>query len=153
MRTYYSLRLAKIFVLILININSFSQSPDPGTGIISVSITGIKNTTGQINVNLFNNKDGFPGNYKKAYRVLRIKTSDINGQAIEFKNLAFGEYAIALIHDEDQNNLLKTGLFGIPQEGFGFSNNAKGKLGPPDFTEAIIKLDKPELAISIKMNY
>ena len=42
---------------------------------------------------------------------------------------------IRFFHDENQDKELDTNILGIPREGFGFSNDAMGKLGPKDFKE------------------
>lgn len=54
-----------------------------------------------------------------------------------------GTYAVSVIYDEDGNGELNTGLLGIPTEPVGFSNNAAGLFGPPDFAEAAIVLTAP----------
>ena len=46
-----------------------------------------------------------------------------------------GNYAAALIHDENSNAKLDT-LLGIPREGFGFSRNPPIGFGPPRFAAA-----------------
>jgi len=44
-----------------------------------------------------------------------------------------GEYAIALYHDENNNGKCDRNFFGIPKEGFAFSNNVKPFLSAPSF--------------------
>ena len=51
---------------------------------------------------------------------------------LEFE-LPEGVYAIKLFLDLNGNGEMDTNFLGIPKEPFGFSNNAKGKLGPPSF--------------------
>ncbi|MFG0267593.1 MAG: DUF2141 domain-containing protein [Rhodopirellula sp. JB055] len=51
-------------------------------------------------------------------------------------------FAIAAFHDTDNDGALSRNQFGIPAERYGFSNNARGKFGPPAFKEAVI--DRPE---------
>jgi uncharacterized protein (DUF2141 family) len=41
----------------------------------------------------------------------------------------------------------------VPLEGYGFSNNAQGSLGPPDFKEVAITLDEAHKEISISLIY
>ncbi len=72
---------------------------------------------------------------------------------IEFENLNYGQYAIAILHDEDSNDEMKTGIFGIPKEGYGISNNVKGRFGPPSFNDAKINLKESRMVITIKINY
>ncbi|MDR0756381.1 MAG: DUF2141 domain-containing protein [Tannerella sp.] len=52
-----------------------------------------------------------------------------------------GEYAVSVMHDENGNNKLDTGTFGIPTEKTGFSNNARGQMGPPSFKDCMFKLE------------
>ena len=47
-----------------------------------------------------------------------------------------GEYAVAIVHDENGNGRLDTSWLGIPKEGLGTSNNARGRLGPPKYRDA-----------------
>ena len=53
---------------------------------------------------------------------------------ITFNDLDAGEYGIRYFHDENDNGELETNLFGLPTEGYGYSNNAKANFGPVDFT-------------------
>jgi len=48
-----------------------------------------------------------------------------------------GQYAIALYHDEDANGKLNKTWIGIPDEGFGFSNDAPAPLRAPRFDDAV----------------
>lgn len=48
---------------------------------------------------------------------------------------ASGQYALALVHDENGNGRLDTFL-GIPREGYGFSRDAPVRFGPPRFDAA-----------------
>jgi uncharacterized protein (DUF2141 family) len=53
-----------------------------------------------------------------------------------FSNVEPGAYAIAFLHDEDDDGRMDRDFFGFPQEGFGFSNDAAPSLGPPSFVAA-----------------
>ena len=58
-----------------------------------------------------------------------------------FAGLAPGRYALRAFADENGNGKLDTNLVGMPIERYGFSNDAKGKLGAPDFEAAAIGVD------------
>jgi uncharacterized protein (DUF2141 family) len=47
-----------------------------------------------------------------------------------------GTYAFAYLHDEDEDGHMDTDALGLPQEGYGFGNDAHGTLGPPSFESA-----------------
>lgn len=61
-----------------------------------------------------------------------------------FAQLPAGDYAISLFHDENSNDELDTGWFGIPKEGYGFSNDAQGRMGPPSYEAARFSLGYAE---------
>ena len=62
-----------------------------------------------------------------------------------------GIYAIGLYVDSNKNEKLDTNFFGIPKEQFGFSNNAKGRFGPPSFESASFELDAlKEISINLE---
>jgi uncharacterized protein (DUF2141 family) len=64
-----------------------------------------------------------------------------------------GVYALVVIHDEDSNGKLNTNWLGIPTEGYGFSNNAKGLLGPPKFPAASFSYDGRSVDLTISLHY
>lgn len=51
-----------------------------------------------------------------------------------------GRYAFAFMHDEDGNGVMNTDALGLPQEGYGFGNDARGTLGAPSFDSASVEL-------------
>ena len=61
-----------------------------------------------------------------------------------------GTYAVKLFHDANDNGRLDTNWIGIPKERFGFSNNAMGRFGPPDFDAVRFALDGPRLELEIE---
>ena len=55
------------------------------------------------------------------------------------------------MHDTNDNKELDSNLFGMPKEGFGFSNDAMGMFGPPDFKKASFEHDgEKEVVIYLK---
>jgi uncharacterized protein (DUF2141 family) len=147
------MRFISFAAVLLIIGHGFSQTVEKEKGTIIVNVEGVRNTAGQIRVALFKTSDGFPDKTEKAYR--RISTPIINKDSVvvEFRDIDFGEYAVAVLHDEDNNGKMKTGIFGIPLEGYAVSNDAKGTFGPPSFNDAKILLRTDTLAIKVKMRY
>jgi uncharacterized protein (DUF2141 family) len=60
--------------------------------------------------------------------------------------------AVGVLHDEDGDKRMATGLFGIPKEGFGVSNNPRILFGPPRFEDARL-VPQPGQPIIIDMKY
>ena len=67
---------------------------------------------------------------------------DIEDQSctVTFKDVPAGTYAVSYIHDENGNGKMDTNFMGIPKEGYGCSNNAKGFMGPPKWEDAKFEL-------------
>lgn len=63
-----------------------------------------------------------------------------------------GTYAIAIYHDEDSSGTInRGGLFGIPSEAVGFSNNPTIFLGPPSLRSVLINIEHPNQSITINL--
>ena len=64
-----------------------------------------------------------------------------------------GNYAVALIHDANADGILNSNSFGMPTEGFGFSNNPLILTGPPKFNNAAVAVAGANTDIQIKLQY
>jgi len=122
------------------------------TGSITVHIKGLKNPDGMLGFALYTTKRGFPDKPDCAFatRVCKNGSSSIDAT---FENIPYGSYAVSVLHDENSNGKMDKNFIGIPNEGFGVSNNPKIRRGPPSFSEALFSLDTSKLELSISMNY
>lgn len=127
-----------------------AQSPCPG---IHVQIQNIKNSTGTVACALFESPEGFPIEYLRyATNIMVIKIRDSRARC-DFQDIPPGTYALAVIHDENMNGKLDTNRLGIPREGYGFSNDARGLLGAPSFSAAGFQYDGQNLGLEISLHY
>lgn len=119
--------IAICFGLTLISNITFSQFK------LDIEITEIKNNTGKIMLQLFDDK----GN------VITLEMGLIKDKTCQFymENLKPGKYAVRYYHDENLNGKMDTNLVGKPVEGYGFSNNVIGKLGPPPFEKWLFEIN------------
>lgn len=117
---------------------------------LKVSFEGLRNSKGKILYLLFKNEKGFPDDATKSIFQGEILASEASA-GISL-NLDEGNYAMTLIHDENENGKLDKNFIGIPKEGFGFSNNPLILFGPPSFAKAVFKLEG-ETFINIKVKY
>jgi uncharacterized protein (DUF2141 family) len=108
-------------------------------GTIIVEITGIRQATGTMAISLFNSAETFP-DHGKSYQSASVP---VTAQKIThtFSDIPSGEYAIAVYHDTNRNNMLDKNMLGMPQEEYAFSNNASAPFGPPSFEKAKFRLD------------
>ncbi len=51
-----------------------------------------------------------------------------------------GTYAFAFLHDEDGDGRMRVDSIGLPQEGYGFGNDARPGLGAPSFESCSLVL-------------
>ncbi len=63
-----------------------------------------------------------------------------------------GRYAVQAYQDENDNHDVDRGLFGIPKEGIGFSNDARIAFGPPKWADAMVAL-QGDTRIRLKLRY
>ena len=70
-----------------------------------------------------------------------------------FAAVPAGTYAMAFFHAERNETQLITGMFGKPQQGYGFPNNATGSFGPPNFSAAAFRYDGGNLALQGSLAY
>lgn len=112
-----------------------AQDAPAGAGRIVLEIEAIRSDRGHVRCLLFESADGFP--MRPGAAVARTTARITGGRATcAFAAGRAGEYAIAAIHDEDDDGQLDTGMFGIPTEGTATSRDARGTMGPPGFDAA-----------------
>lgn len=123
-----------------------------GTGRIVIELQGIRNDQGDIFVSLFSGRRGFPGDFMAA---IENRHAKIKGRAcmVTIENLPYGDYAIAVLHDENNDGKMNANFLGVPKEGFGFSGNPGTRLGPPDYEDARFLLLAPDKRLQIVMQY
>jgi uncharacterized protein (DUF2141 family) len=140
-----------IVALMIANLSTISQ-PLVKKGNLKVVVTGFKSKTGQVGFFLFNSADAFPSRTEKALLSGYVKT--VGGSAeYTFANVALGSYAVYVFHDEDSDKKLKTNFIGMPKEGMGVSNNAKGHFGPPKYEDAKFNFNNSDQTITISLTY
>ncbi|MFM7329311.1 MAG: DUF2141 domain-containing protein [Bacteroidota bacterium] len=115
---------------------------------LSVIVGNVKNSKGYIRVAVYNSKDTFMKQH-----VAIGETRAAEGQVtVTIDKLRDGDYALSIMHDSNNNEKLDTNLIGLPREGFAFSNEAMGTVGPPKFKEASFRVQGPT-AHAVKLRY
>ena len=137
---------------LLAGTNSDISSSTVDTGTIEVEITDVRSAKGEVEIFLFNQKEGYPMDPTKALKRERIKI-DKNKSTGAFSNIPYGTYAIAGYHDENGDSALNFNFLHIPKEGVCASNDAKGHLGPPSFEDAKFSMNSAVVKITMKMSY
>ena len=118
---------------------------------LRVTVTELRSERGNVHIALYSRPESFP----KSDGMLTdaVLPARAGGVTAAFPGLAPGAYALAVYHDENGNGEFDQVLFGIPLEGFAFSNGATPFFGPPDFTDAAIELTGPVTDVTIPITY
>jgi uncharacterized protein (DUF2141 family) len=117
---------------------------------LRIDVEKLRSSKGVIQLCLTADPQNFPNCVDDARALSRRVPA---GQhSIRLEGLAPGDYAAAVIHDENGNNKLDT-MMGIPREGFGFSRNPAIGFGPPRFTAARFALEGSGGTQDIRIRY
>ncbi len=137
--SYFLLTIISLFFLTTINgvVQNNSCS-------LKIQIVGLKSNKGKVLLQLFDEKE---------YPIFR-KTANIknNSCSVDIPDLKQGKYLIRYFHDENDNDKLDTNWFGIPTEGYGFSNNAVSRFGIPSINDRLFTINR-KMEILLKIRY
>ena len=127
-----------VLVISIVSLHSQAVSDDnKENGNLTVAVIGFESDKGQLRIALFNSEETYSDKKEPEEPFIRGFASIKDKRAIwVFENIPFGEHVIIYYHDENGNNKLDKNFLGIPKEKHGFSNNAKGSLGIPDYGKA-----------------
>lgn len=120
------------------------------TGKLSVDVAHLRSAKGSLRICLTADPANFPGCVDDADALTRSVPA--SQTSIQFDGLPVGAYAIAVIHDENNNHKLDT-FAGIPREGFGFSRNPTVTFGPPRFAAARFTVTGDADVQQVRMRY
>ncbi|WP_281297114.1 DUF2141 domain-containing protein [Flavobacterium limnophilum] len=136
--------MSKFFITTLFAVCSFGFAQN---ATLTVTVTGLKNNTGLLTVELYNAKGKF---LKMAYKTASSAIKS-NTATVTFIKIPKTEYSLMAYHDENDNGKLDKNFIGMPKEAVACSNNAKGFMGPPKYEDAKFTFTA-DSKISIKMN-
>jgi uncharacterized protein (DUF2141 family) len=139
-----------IAILVMLAATGFSQAASAAgpKAQLKITIDHLKNEKGHVLVSVFSDNGAYYKETDRAAALLKLTTA----QAREFivTDLAPGNYAIAVIHDENDNGKLDT-FAGIPREGYSFSNLSG--IMPPKWDKAAFVVKAPATTFALRMNY
>jgi len=114
---------------------------------LKVKVHNIQDVKGSLKLAIYDREDHFLKDAVTWGDTLIID----NIASFTFYDLKEGTYAVSIFHDENDNGKLDANFIGIPSEPYAFSNNAKGKFGPPSFEDCQIEVKRGEKEITIKL--
>ena len=132
-----------MFTILVLLIANTSPAASESTGNLIINISGFPSSDGFAMVALNNSEESYKGGENEAIAKTKIRVVDQKAQVI-FSNLPYGSYGVSLYHDEN--------AMGIPKEAYGFSNNAKGFFGKPNYKDVMFELNSAEMQIVINLD-
>lgn len=136
-----------IFSIVFFISDSGAQKDTKAIGQLKVTIEGLQNDDGRVMVGLFASKEGYTSS-KEPFRGCQV---EIRGRKAEctFVGIPYGTYAIKAYHDKNGNGKLDMNFMGIPNETYGFSNNARGNFGPAKWEDAKFIINSKNMSMEI----
>ena len=134
------------FILIMLTLyDGYSQSKKNSLT-LTIEVASFENTKGVLRVCVTDQKDDF----LKSCAFSKIVTVEDDTVSLKIENIEKGNYAVSVYHDENNSGILETGgVFGIPLEPYGFSNNPNMTFGP-SYKKSVFKMASDK-NISIKL--
>jgi uncharacterized protein (DUF2141 family) len=147
-RIIYSLAYIILFsVGVSFATSSLAQSGGKATLILKV--TGLRSEKGQVKIAVFNSSEKW-----LSEQPIYSSTINVDSQTVTWRinDVPYGDYGVAVFHDENSNGKMDKNVLGIPLEPYGFSNNVRVTFGPPKWEEAkfTIKGSTAEVSIGVK---
>jgi uncharacterized protein (DUF2141 family) len=119
---------------------------------LDIEVIGLRNDSGEVGCSIFNDAKGFPRDDSKV--LVNVWAPIRNRKATcEFTTLDPGQYAAVVFHDENGDHKFNMNAFGMPMEGYGFSNDAAALFAPPTFQSAAFTYNGNRLYIIINIRY
>jgi uncharacterized protein (DUF2141 family) len=121
-------------------------------GEVVITVTNIRSDKGVVRACMTTREDIFPKCIKDpgAHRAVVPAAGKVE---IRFTGVKPGNYAIALLHDENDNGKADRAAGMMPKEGYGFSRDAPVRMAPPKFKDAVFVMGEASQRLTIKMRY
>lgn len=137
--------MKKLFFAAILVAGSFvvKAQQQAETHTLTVNVSDLKTNGGVVYISL---QDPL----QKAIQKQMVAVQKTSTQIV-FQHVPKGTYAVRFFHDENNNKKLDTGIFGIPKEGWGCSNNVKATFGPPKYDAMLFALESDK-SITVHVN-
>ncbi len=119
---------------------------------ITLTVTGIRSDKGRIAIQAFTDEGGFKDS-KPVARFRFPKTGMADGTLKVTLALKPGVYGLAILDDENSNDIMDNNLLKMPKEGFGFSDYYHSGMGRPKFDDFKITVSGQAQAVTAKLRY
>jgi uncharacterized protein (DUF2141 family) len=142
---------------------AFSGAAGAAAAELNITVTGIQSDTGAIMIGVYAEPDAFAhaianssesGSLNDKSRFIGVSMRAKAGtQHFTVGSVPPGRYAVIAFHDENDNGQLDENGWGVPVEGYGFSNDAAAFLGAPSFDAAAVTIGETGGDIAVTLTY
>jgi len=132
---------------------SFDEEESTADSKLTVLFDNIRNKDGKIYVFIYNYENQYPDNPYRNFEINKQVVSDYGTLKFTIpESLCKGNYAVSVLDDENMNEDLDS-FFGMPTEGYGFSNNVSPFLSVPDYKDLLFDLSTNKKTINLTLQY
>lgn len=143
--------MMRVFALVLgMAVAGFAAPAHAGS--VTLTVTDLRSSEGVVRACLTTMESAFP----RCARDPNSQTVIVPAGetvTIRFNNVRPGSYAIALLHDENEDGKANRVLGMAPREGYGFSRDAPVRMAPPDWDDAVFEMGTASKRMTITMRY
>lgn len=120
---------------------------------VIVRVVGLRSARGALSCSMFTEK-GFPEDADPRVPEQRAPIAPDRTATCRFDDVPPGEWAVEVMHDENDNGKMDFNFLGMPKEGYGVSNNHTHALAPPRWKDSRFEL-RPgeEVRLEIRIRY
>lgn len=120
-------------------------SPEPAA--VTVEVGDLETAEGQVIFMLFDQAEGFPREPNKALKSGKVKAQGTT-VTYTFEQVPYGNYAIAVFHDENGDGAIERNFIGIPKERVAATNMTG--MGRPGFQKCSMTVNQPTVRYTLK---
>ena len=144
--------LARLTAAVTLGVLLAATAPNAAqAGEVVIEVTNVRSSDGLIRIALYTDPSTFPD--RSGVHLGQVVPAEAGTTRVVFPDIVPGMYAIAMTHDEDGDGEFDTNLLGVPREGWGFSRNAMGLFGPPDFFDAAFSVTNEPTFQRLRVRY
>jgi uncharacterized protein (DUF2141 family) len=123
-------------------------SPASGAGTVTIIVSGVR-PSGKVFGQIFADAASFKARTKPVLKFAIDPAA--SGRVQTTVTLPPGRYVSALFQDTKGTGKLETNFLGVPAVPYGFSNNARGTMGPPGFDAAAFDVRDSAITLDIEL--
>src|SRR4029450_427041 len=144
-RIIYSLAYI-ILLSVGVSFATSSLAQSGGQATLILKVTGLRSEKAQVNIAVFNSSEKWLGEQPTYSSTINVDSHTVTWR---INDVPYGDYGVAVFHDENSNGKMDKNVLGIPLESYGFSNNVRITFGPPKWEEAKFTVKGSTAAVSM----